>query len=229
MTQLLLSVLEVHLTGGKSILLELATPAAIVIAALAGAQFAAQYAGRNVAKELAAADQRLRRELRHDQGLREKEAARQTLDEVTNIATDAMDRLVDYSAKIKTTEDVAKMIEGASDKSQEKAELEEALDDLAGEIIKNSDASHAAARKLRPAYVRLQLRFPADHRVTERFAALIQAIKASEVLERGHGPESRNDEELAEAERIRSEVPRQLNLYLDAARSWMAQAVEPEN
>jgi hypothetical protein len=229
MPGLLLLVLEVHLTGGKSILLELATPAAVVISAVAGAHFAAQYAGRNVAKELAAADQRLRRELRHDQRLREKEAARRTLDEVTNVATDAMDALVDYSAKIKTTEDVARMVEDALDESEEKAELEEAHDELVGEIVENSNASHAATRKLRPAHVRLQLRFPADHQVTERFAALIQAIKTSEMQERGHGLEPRNSEELAEAESIRGEVPRHLNLYLASARTWMEQAVEPEN
>lgn len=229
MIGLFLSVLEVHLTGGKSILLELATPAAIVIAAIVGAHFAAQYAGRNVAKELAAADLRLKRELRHDQILRKKEAARRTLDEVTNVATNGMDALVDYAAKIQSVEEKAKLVADAPNESEEKAEAGKRLNDALAELIEKAEASHAAIRKFSPAFVRLKLRFPADHPVSKCFAALTDAIKASEAHERGHGPEPRNDEELAEAQEIRSKIPRQLNLYLDAARAWMEQVVEPES
>jgi hypothetical protein len=226
MTELLFSALEVHLTGGKSVPLELATPAAILVAAIAGAHFAAQYAGKNVAKELAAADLRLKRELRHDQTLREKEAARRTLDEVTNVATDAIDALIDYSARIKTAEDVTRMLEDAPEQSEDKAETEEAFDDLLEDLAEKRGAAHAATRKLRPAYVRLQLRFPGDHPISERFAALIKAIKASELHERGHESEPRSEGELAEAEKVRSEVPRQLNLYLASARTWMKEATD---
>ncbi|HEY3435653.1 MAG TPA: hypothetical protein VGK41_08370 [Solirubrobacterales bacterium] len=224
---LFLAVLEVQLTDGRSVLLELATPAAIVIAAIAGAHFAARYAGRNVAKELTAADLRLKRELRHDQILREKEAARRTLDEVTNVATDAMDALVSYSTKIGIAEDMARLAEDAPEESPEKTEAEEELDKAIGDVIEKMEASHAAGSKLKPAFVRLQLRFPADHPVSQRFAALSDAIKASEVHERGHGPEPRNSEELAEAESVRSNIPRQLNLYLSSARTWMRETTDP--
>ncbi len=229
MAEFLFSALEVHLTGGKSALLELATPAAIVIAAIMGAHFAAQYAGKNVAKELTAADVRLKRELRHDQILREKEAARRTLDEVTNAATNAMDALVDFSAKIGTAEEMARLTAAAPDESEEKIEAEEALDDAIGKVIEKMEASHAAVSKLKPAFVRLQLRFPADHPVSQHFAALSDAIKASEVQERGRGPKPRDHEELAEAESVRSQIPRQLNSYLASARTWMEEVADPES
>ncbi|HEU5253299.1 MAG TPA: hypothetical protein VFU16_08260 [Solirubrobacterales bacterium] len=228
MKEIFLSALEVQLTSDKSLLLELATPAAIVIAAIAGAYFAAQYAGKNVAKELEAADLRLKRELRHDQILREKEAARRTLDEVTNVATDAMDALVDYSAKVGSVEEKAKLALDAPDDSPEKEETEEQLDEAIGELIEKMDSAHSAGRKLRPAHVRLQLRFPADHPISMRFAALISAIKASEVNERGRGPEPRTEDELAKAEGIRGEIPQRLNLYLEDARGWMDEVVDPE-
>jgi hypothetical protein len=223
----LLFVFQVEMVGGKSTSLELATPLAIVLAAVVGAHFAARYAGRNVAKELAAADVRLKRELRHAQVIREKEAARRTLDEATNIVTDAMDALVDYSARIKTREDVARVAANAHEGSDAKAELDQALDALVEEISERADACHAATRKLRPAYVRLQLRFPANHSVTESFAALMQAIRASEVQERGQGGKVREDDELAEAEKARAEVPVCLKAYVAAARTWMEAVVEP--
>jgi hypothetical protein len=229
MVDLLLALLEVHLTGERSVLLELATPAAIVVAAITGAHFAAQYAGKNVTKELNAADLRLKRELRHDQILREKEAARRTLDEVTNVATDAMDALVSYSTKVGIAEDIARSAEDAPEESRKKTEAEEGLDRAIGEVIEKMEASHVAGGKLKPAFVRLQLRFPADHPVSERFAALSDAIKASEVHERGHGLEPRTSEELAEAESVRGNIPRQLNLYLASARTWMREATEPES
>ncbi|HEX6455958.1 MAG TPA: hypothetical protein VF009_05500 [Solirubrobacterales bacterium] len=226
MQLLLVALLQVELVGGKSIYLELATPIAIVLAAIVGAHFAAQYAGRNVSKELAAADLRLQRELRHDQVIREKEAARRTLDEVTNVATDAMDAVIDYSARIKTAEDVARMTRNAPEASSEKNELKQALSDLLSEVSDNAEACHAATRKLRPAYVRLQLRFPESHPVSESFAGLIQAIKTTEGHEREHGKAPRDDEELAEAARLRAEVPSSLNLYLAAARSWMEKVID---
>jgi hypothetical protein len=220
-----LSVLEVHLVGGPSSLAQLAGPAAIVIAALAGAYFAARYASRNVARELKAADRRLRLQLRHDQSMRSREATRETLDDVTDNLTNAMNSLAAYTAALMTIEQITGALEEASDESQ-KENIQRSLDRLDDEIAKRRQLSHDAAAQLPPAQLRLRLRFPENHPVYEAFRVVVEAVSDSEDEELKNGGEPRTDEHLAAAEEIRRRIPKNLNAYAAAVRDWMDESVQ---
>src|SRR5262245_9471589 len=118
------AVLEIDVVGDGASWVSLAGPAAIVFAAV----IAALYARHRMGVEIAAADARLEKQLkhdreaaadrleaqlRHDRELREREATRTTLDELAQLIFDTIESCTNLSAVNRTQRSLRKEIDAA--------------------------------------------------------------------------------------------------------------------
>jgi hypothetical protein len=221
--------LQVEVLNGGTRVSEILGPAAVVIAALLGAAFASRYASRNVAKELLAADERQRRELRHDQKMRAREATRATIDEVTGALTRAMDTYAIYAAEVMTMEDIMNDLKEAEEGSQRKKEIEDARDKHLSLLTEKMLDSHNANLQLSPARLRLRLRFGEEDDVFTTYQNACALVRKCTESERGYGPLVRSKEEIAAAEELRRQVAPRLTAYVNAVRTWLNGDFEPED
>lgn len=213
--------LQVHLTGGGSQTSEILTPVAIVLAALVGAWFAARYARRNVAQELAAADRRLAAQMSHDRELRDRQTTRETLDQVVETMTRALNTGADFAAAIATAEHIRRE---AEDEKAEEAQREDARGRLSKFEGKNVGPlrkdSVEAFLQTHPAKLRLRLRYPAGHPILSAYDKWQSAIDSShDLTEKGVG-RLRSKEELAESKASKSQIPAALASFVRAVHTW---------
>jgi hypothetical protein len=221
--------LEVEQVGGPSLPWDLLGPAAIVLAAFIGAVAAAWYASRNVRKELNAADLRLRRQLKHDQEMRSREAIRRTLDQVTDVLTEAMDALADFVGEVVSCGEHARDADAAVGGSKEQQEARRALTESMEAVTRSMTTTQGKVMKLSAARLRLRLRFEETDPVYRNFDLTCDAVLASYEREVEASGRARSDDELTEATGGRMEVARRLRLYTDAVRDWQSSVIEPEN
>jgi hypothetical protein len=235
----LLQPFEVELVGNEwEWVIPLIGPLAIALGALGGAMLTVWFANRRQDKQLKhdrdlheeqlAHDRELREaQLAHDRSLRANEATRLTIDDVTGVLTNAMDALTQFQGELVMAEEAGREQREAGDQEsreglQRKWNAE--VESLTRVIFTTEEAVH----QIRPAQLRLRLRFPDSHPVYRNFALCCSAVERTfELLVSVEPYEIRSPEALGEAEEANAEVGRRLNLYVEAVRKWSQSQPSP--
>jgi hypothetical protein len=166
-------------------------------------------------------------QLRYDQEIRAKEAAQQTVDEATRALTDAVEALGDFAGETVFLEGISQELAEADDEEQE-INRQEAWNQGMRSLIEQMKAAHRTVGLLRPAQVRLLLRFEQAHPIYRNYFQASSAIDEHLDTLREHGGAIQSQERLDQIERESAEVARSLNGYIEAVRRWVASSVEPD-
>lgn len=211
-----------HVTNNGFSAAELLVPAAIVVAALVGAWFVARYAGKNVSKELVAAEQRLETQMAHDRELRDRQATREMVDDVVAIMTEVLSSSADFAVSIKEAESFRREIATTENGSESRSNVEERLGDLeSGDLGRHSQRSFEALFKCPPAHVRLRLRFPKGHPILIAFNQWYEVVKASRKNFAKGLTRLRTEQELKESTEMGKTIPSSLENFVTAVRDWI--------
>jgi hypothetical protein len=160
--------------------------------------------------------------------MRSREATRQTLDQVTDDLTEAMDALADFAAEVDTCGERARDADTAEG-SKERDAARRALVKSMEEITRSMVTTKVKVTKLNAARLRLRLRFDDSHAVYRNFDLTCNAVLAAfegEVEVSGKG---RTDDERTEAQGRFMEVAKCLGLYSNAVWDWHNSVIEPAN
>ena len=160
-------------------------------------------------------------QLAHDRFLRERDATRGTIDEVTGALTRAMDALSEFTGDVLNADRYVRE-RLASDTQEEREALQRQWNQAMIELTQKVRPFHEMVELLRPAQLRLRLRFPDAHPVFRNFALVCSAVEqALELVGREHEADIRSDEVLAEMEESRAEVGNRLTRYVEAVQTWV--------
>ena len=220
-----------HIDHGRDwleVLIHILGPAAIVVAAVAGAILAYKLSSRNVEREMRAADSRQANQLQHDRDLRATEDKRATVDSVTEELTAGIDAISDFAASQQVAELAKNEMELAAPGSEQvayRAIWEERIDETNAQMSKAVTRTNA----LQAALVRLRIRFPEEDEIYVRYRAVVNQLDAVYEAERAGGVRGRrSNEELAAASSERDKIALRLNEYVGAARTWAQTVTAPE-
>jgi hypothetical protein len=214
--------IDVHLTNSGPNLAEILGPAAIVLAALVGAWFAARYARQNVKQELAAAEARLKLQLDHDRQVRNRAAARSTIDDIVKTIEQIIDKDADFVVGIGHAEDLRRAVGELPEDSFERNDTEGKLQDLAaGGLERTRSEASEALMKAHPAKLRLRLRFAVDHPIVRTFSQWQSVM--DQIYESSLKGLSANREpsEIEAAEELSNRVDPMLESFANAVQEWM--------
>jgi hypothetical protein len=223
--------IDVHVSQDRDCLdtlIQILGPAAIVVAAVAGAILAYKLATRNVEREMKAADARQENQLRHDREMRATEDKRGTLDSVTESLTAGIDAIGDFAAAQLVAENVKREMNLASD-GPEKVAYEAQWKIRTDETNEQMSRAVTRTNALQASLVRLRIRFPEDHEIYVRYRAVVNQLDTVYAKERAKGVAGqRSKEELAAASTERDKIALRLNEFVAAARTWAQTVMAPE-
>lgn len=227
---------EVEIVGREfwEAFVPLVGPFAIAVGALVGVWFSNRAAGnrhkeqldhdRDLHEKRRALDRELNaRQLESDRAIRAMEETRSTIDEVTNVLTNAMDALTKFVGERSNLERI-EIEQAASDTLEEREEHQRHWNAALASFTESLVPTYQAVEALRPAQLRLRLRFPDEHPVFTSFVLVCAAVENALTLVAEDGTEIRSEEVLAEEEEARVEVSRQLVGYVEAVRKWSEEA-----
>jgi hypothetical protein len=223
----MIAALEVHLTGGPSVLVELAGPAAIVIAAVAGAFFAARWASRNVSKELEAADRRQQERLAHDLLIRRVEHVRDALDDSAELALAAGAAVANFELVIENWEDERAALEAeiaAASSPVEGQALIERLGVGKDRVLAADSTVTARLTEMLGAKVRLQLRLGSSHAIPPLYEQLRAGWReAVDAFAKG-STRSRTEAEKKRSEELEDSNGDRFEEFFSECERWLASA-----
>lgn len=189
--------------------------------------------------EIAAADRRLKQQLKHDREqaaelqesqlrrdrkLREIEAARSTLDDVLNLVNETLEAVSRLFALNKVHHELKQELDAIDPSESEGPKLESLSERLTENNRERVEALGKSGRLLRDGLatqLRLRLRFPDDSPIVQTFWAWHSAVKGwyDQVAEFGSSRET-SDELLDEIPKTGFEAGERLGEFLEAARQW---------
>ena len=223
----MIAVLEVHLTGGRSLLVELAGPAAIVIAAIAGAFFASRYASKNVAKELEAADERQEKRLAHDLLIRRVEHVRDALDDSGELALEAGAATAAFELAIEKWEaDLPGLEAGLSEATsdEERVGFLNLLREGKDKVLAAEATVTARLTEMLGAKVRLQLRLGSSHEIPPLYEHLRAGWREAVDAAAKGSTRSRPAEEKKHSEALEDSSGDRFEEFFSACEQWLASA-----
>jgi|SRR5215218_349139 len=221
--------LNVHLTNAGPTLVEILGPAAIVLAALAGAWFAARYARQNVQRELAAAEVRLKIQMQHDRRVRDRQATRGVLDDVVKTIEEIIDADATFMVEVDRVERLRDEVGEAPPDSSWRKDAEERLERLTKDDLQRSFSEAAdAVVRAHPARMRLRLRFADDHPIICTFTDWHRIMNQIYELSRKGIAVNRTSDDVRETEELADKVDPALDEFAAAVRDWM-NAVDVED